>query len=43
MKEEINFTALFVKDRLELLKRFPPKHENVFADHFYRVRSCLTL
>lgn len=33
MKEEIKFTALFVKDRPELIKRFPPKHENVFADH----------
>jgi hypothetical protein len=33
MKKEIKFTALFVKDKKDLLKRFPPKHENVFADH----------
>lgn len=27
------YTALFVKDVEGLLKRFPPKHGNVFGDH----------
>lgn len=27
------YTALFVKDKEDLLKRFPPKHEKVFGDH----------
>jgi hypothetical protein len=27
------YTALFVKDVQALLKRFPPKHGKVFADH----------
>ena len=29
----IKFTALFVKDPQDLLKRFPPKHKNVFGHH----------
>lgn len=29
----IKYTALFVKDKEALLKRFPPIHKNVFADH----------
>ena len=33
MKKEIRFTALFVKDIQNLLKRFPPKHGKVFGDH----------
>ena len=33
MKKEIKFTALFVKDIKALLKRFPPKHKNVFGYH----------
>lgn len=33
MEKEIRFTALFVKDIQDLLKRFPPKHENVFGQH----------
>jgi len=33
MEKEIKFTALFVKDRDALLKRFPPKHGKIFADH----------
>ena len=31
--KDIKFTALFVKDKQDLLKRFPPKHKKVFADH----------
>ena len=27
------YTALFVKDKEDLLKRFPPKHKKVFGDH----------
>lgn len=27
------YTALFVKDVKSLLKRFPPKHKNIFVDH----------
>ncbi len=27
------YTALFVKDVEDLLKRFPPKHEVIFGDH----------
>lgn len=30
---QIKFTALFVKDVSELLKRFPPKHAMVFGHH----------
>ena len=33
MRNEIRFTALFIKDRNDLLKRFPPKHKKIFADH----------
>jgi len=33
MKKEIRFTALFVKNTKELLKKFPPKHEKIFGDH----------
>ena len=33
MQKEIKFTALFVKDKKDLLKRFPPKHNKVFGDH----------
>lgn len=30
---KIKFTALFVKDSQDLLKRFPPKHAKVFGHH----------
>lgn len=30
---KIKFTALFVKDPKDLLKRFPPKHAKVFGHH----------
>ncbi len=33
MEKGIKFTALFVKDREDLLKRFPPKHEKIFGHH----------
>ena len=33
MSQKIKFTALFVKDKKDLLKRFPPKHLKVFGDH----------
>ena len=33
MKKEIKFTALFVKNTEDLLKRFPPKHTKVFGHH----------
>ena len=33
MSQNIKFTALFVKDIEDLLKRFPPKHKNVFGHH----------
>lgn len=33
MKENIKFTALFVKDTENLLKRFPPKHKKIFGHH----------
>src|SRR5580704_16813106 len=33
MEKEIKFTALFVKDTADLLKRFPPKHKKVFGHH----------
>ena len=33
MEEKIKFTALFVKDTEDLLKRFPPKHKRVFGHH----------
>jgi hypothetical protein len=33
MSQKIKFTALFVKDKQDLLKRFPPKHEKIFGDH----------
>ncbi|MDE2030899.1 MAG: hypothetical protein KGI58_01405 [Patescibacteria group bacterium] len=33
MKKEIKFTALFVKDIKDLLKRFPPKHKKIFGHH----------
>jgi hypothetical protein len=33
MEKEIKFTALFVKDVKDLLKRFPPKHKKVFGQH----------
>lgn len=29
----IKFTAIFVKDPQDLLKRFPPKHTKVFGHH----------
>ena len=33
MKEKIKFTALFIKNTEDLLKRFPPKHKKVFGHH----------
>lgn len=33
MQKEIKFTALFVKDIKDLLKRFPPKHAKTFGHH----------
>ncbi len=33
MRKEIKFTALFVKDIEDLLKRFPPKHKKTFGHH----------
>lgn len=33
MQKEIKFTALFVKDTEDLLKRFPPKHKKIFGHH----------
>ncbi len=33
MKKDILYTALFVKDVQDLLKRFPPKHNIVFGSH----------
>lgn len=33
MNKNIKYTALFVKDIQDLLKRFPPKHKNVFGHH----------
>ncbi len=33
MPKEIKFTALFVKDTEDLLKRFPPKHTKIFGHH----------
>ena len=33
MSQNIKFTALFVKDVQDLLKRFPPKHKKVFGHH----------
>lgn len=33
MEKEIKFTALFVKDQDDLLKRFPPKHKKIFGHH----------
>lgn len=33
MQKEIKFTALFVKNPEDLLKRFPPKHKKVFGHH----------
>jgi hypothetical protein len=33
MQKEIKFTALFVKDIEDLLKRFPPKHKKIFGHH----------
>jgi hypothetical protein len=31
--KDIRYTALFVRNPVELLKRFPPKHKNVFGHH----------
>lgn len=33
MNQKIRFTALFVKDIADLLKRFPPKHAQIFGYH----------
>lgn len=33
MSQNIKFTALFVKNIEDLLKRFPPKHRKVFGHH----------
>ncbi|MFA6524455.1 MAG: hypothetical protein WC264_03550 [Candidatus Paceibacterota bacterium] len=33
MKENIRYTAFFVKDVSDLLKRFPPKHKKIFGHH----------
>jgi len=33
MSQNIKFTALFVKDVQDLLKRFPPKHKKIFGHH----------
>lgn len=33
MQKQIKFTALFVKDIEDLLKRFPPKHNKILGDH----------
>jgi hypothetical protein len=33
MGQSIKFTALFVKDIQDLLKRFPPKHKKIFGHH----------
>lgn len=33
MGQDIKFTALFVKNVQDLLKRFPPKHKKIFGDH----------
>ena len=33
MSQSIKFTALFVKDIEDLLKRFPPKHKKIFGHH----------
>lgn len=33
MEKKIKFTALFVKDTEDLLKRFQPKHKKVFGHH----------
>ena len=33
MSKNIKFTALFVKDIEDLLKRFPPKHAKIFGHH----------
>ncbi|HEV7702202.1 MAG TPA: hypothetical protein VGO63_02035 [Candidatus Paceibacterota bacterium] len=33
MGQNIRFTALFVKDVQDLLKRFPPKHKKIFGHH----------
>ena len=33
MSHSIKFTALFVKDIEDLLKRFPPKHAKIFGHH----------
>lgn len=33
MSQNIKFTALFVKDIEDLLKRFPPKHTKIFGHH----------
>ncbi|HAQ03083.1 hypothetical protein A2467_01145 [Candidatus Nomurabacteria bacterium RIFOXYC2_FULL_36_8] len=33
MSNKLKFTALFVKDPTDLLKRFPPKHAMVFGHH----------
>lgn len=32
-ENQIKYTALFVQDISDLLKRFPPKHEKVFGHH----------
>ncbi len=33
MENNITYTALFVKNVQNLLKRFPPKHAKVFGHH----------
>ncbi len=33
MNQNVRFMALFVKDIQDLLKRFPPKHKNIFGHH----------
>ncbi len=33
MGQNIKFTAFFVKDIQDLLKRFPPKHKKIFGRH----------
>lgn len=33
MDQSIKFTALFVKNPEDLLKRFPPKHKKIFGHH----------
>lgn len=33
MEKKIKFTALFVKDVQDLLKRFPPKHKKISGHH----------